>query len=180
VQEALADGIGLVTFSGDKLLGGPQCGIVAGRANLVARLRSNPLLRALRVDKMTVAALGATLQLYRDDVVERIPIFRMFSATLQELRDRARTYCDAIPQGTVVDSDAYVGGGALPRERIASVAVAVATDQPDRFAAALREADRPIVARIDEGSVLLDLRTIPPQEDTTVIAALAATQGRLS
>src|SRR5580698_3055679 len=97
VQEAIADGIGLVTFSGDKLLAGPQAGIVVGRANLVARLRTNPLLRALRVDKMTLAALGATLELHRDPALrKRIPIFGILATSLEELRGRAYAYVAAI------------------------------------------------------------------------------------
>lgn len=173
VQEALADGIGLVTFSGDKLLGGPQAGIIAGRANLIARLRNNPLLRALRVDKMTLAALGATLQLYRDgSFTQRVPIYRMLGATLDELHDRARAYCKAIPKAVAVASDAFVGGGALPHACIASVAVAITSEQPDRLAAALRRDTPSIVARIEEGRVLLDLRTIAPDDDEGVITAL--------
>jgi L-seryl-tRNA(Ser) seleniumtransferase len=170
VQEALADGIGLVTFSGDKLLGGPQAGIIVGRAHLIARMRNNPLLRALRVDKMTIAALGATLQLYRDgSITKRLPIYRMMAATLDELRARSRAYLNAIPGTDVVESDAYAGGGALAQERIASLAVAVATDELARRAAALRAQAPPIVARIDDGRLLLDLRTILPEQDALVI-----------
>jgi L-seryl-tRNA(Ser) seleniumtransferase len=174
VQEALADGIGLVTFSGDKLLGGPQAGIIVGRANLVARLRNNPLLRALRVDKMTLAALGATLALYRDPTLrEGIPVYRMLSVSLGELRRRAEAYVAAIPHAVAIDSDAYVGAGALPQTRIASIAVAVTAPKPDLLAATLRRGNPPIVARVDEGCVLLDLRTIAPDDDNVVIARLA-------
>ena len=170
VQEALADGIGLVTFSGDKLLGGPQAGIIVGRAHLVARLRSNALLRALRVDKMTLAALFATLQLYRGSALaERLPIFRMLGATLDELRARAQDYVDAIPGAEFVESDAYVGGGALAQERIASIAVALPAQNPESVAARLRKSAPPIVARIVDERVLLDLRTISPEEDSIVI-----------
>jgi L-seryl-tRNA(Ser) seleniumtransferase len=173
VQEALADGIGLVTFSGDKLLGGPQAGIIVGTVQLVARIKNNPLLRALRVGKMTIAALAATLQRYRDGSLrERLPIFRMLSATLDELRARADRYRAAEPAAIVMESDAYVGGGSLPQERIASIAVAIETEKPDRLSARLREANPPIVGRIGEGRFLLDLRTIAPDEDRTVIAAL--------
>jgi L-seryl-tRNA(Ser) seleniumtransferase len=173
VQEALADGIGLITFSGDKLLGGPQAGVIAGRASLIARLRSNPLLRALRVDKMTLAALGATLQLYRGGGVERIPIYRMLATTLDALRERTRTYCDAIAGAAPVESDAYLGGGALPQARIPSLAIEVASEHPDRLAAELRRGTPAIVPRIEERRVLLDLRTIAPAQDGAVIAALA-------
>jgi L-seryl-tRNA(Ser) seleniumtransferase len=174
VQEAVADGIGLVTFSGDKLLGGPQAGIIVGRANLVARLRNNPLLRALRVDKMTLAALGATLELYRDRaLLEHIPLYRMLSASLDELRRRAEAYVGAIPQAVAIDSDAYVGAGALPQTRIASISVAVTTPKPDLLAATLRRGSPAIVPRVDEGSVLFDLRTIAYDDDKVVIARLA-------
>ncbi len=174
VQEAFADGIGLVTFSGDKLLGGPQAGIIVGRANLVARLRNNPLLRALRVDKMTLAALGATLALYRDPTLrEGIPVYRMLSMSMDELRRRADAYVSAIPQAVSIDSDAYVGAGALPQTRIASIAVAVTAPKPDLLAATLRRGNPPIVARVDEGCVLLDLRTIAPDDDNVVIARFA-------
>jgi len=170
VQETLADGLGLVTFSGDKLLGGPQAGLIVGRTPLIARLRNNPLLRALRVDKMTLAALAATLQLYRDGAVRRIPIYRMLAATLDELRARARAYVAAIPNAKIIESDAYVGGGALPQSAIASIAVAISTGTPDALATHLRRANPPIVARIDEARVLLDLRTIAPEEDQVLLA----------
>lgn len=173
VQETLADGVGLVTFSGDKLLGGPQAGIVVGRAQLVARMRNNPLLRALRVGKMTLAALAATLEIYRDrSIAQRLPIYRMVSATLDELRTRAGSYVEAIPGATAIESDAYVGGGALAQERIASIAVAIEIGNPDRASARLRAESPPIVARIDGGRLLLDLRTIVPDEDPIVISAL--------
>lgn len=175
VQEALADGIGLVTFSGDKLLGGPQAGIIVGRAPLVARLRNNPLLRALRVDKMTLAALVVTLRSYRDGTwPQQIPIYRMLGAGLDELRERAHAYVSAAPNATIAESDAYLGGGSLPEERIASVAVAVSVDSPERVAAALRRGEPPVIARIEEDRVLLDLRTIAPEQDRATIAALAA------
>jgi L-seryl-tRNA(Ser) seleniumtransferase len=171
VRDALDDGIGLVTFSGDKLLGGPQAGIIAGRRQLVARLRSNPLLRALRVDKLTLAALDATLALHRDGR-ERIPIYRMLAATLDQLRERAFEYLSAIPGSAIVESRGYLGGGTLPGREIASVAVALNTGDADGLAADLRHGDPPVVTRIEDGHVLLDLRTIAPDEDEIVIAAI--------
>jgi L-seryl-tRNA(Ser) seleniumtransferase len=176
VQDALGDGLGLVTFSGDKLLGGPQAGLIVGRAPLIARLRSNPVLRALRVDKMTLAALAATLQLYRDGAARRIPIYRMLAATLDELRERGAAYVAAIANAKPVESDAYVGGGSLPQAAVASIAIAVATPKPVELAARLRRESPAIVARIDDDRVLLDLRTIAPAEDQSVIAAVANAQ----
>jgi L-seryl-tRNA(Ser) seleniumtransferase len=171
VQEALDDGVGLVTFSGDKLLGGPQAGIIAGSARLVAPLKNNPLLRALRVGKMTLAALGATLELYRrGSIAERLPVYRMLAASLDDLRARASAYAESLPGATIVESVAYVGGGALAQERVASVAISIAVERPEALAARLRAASPPIVARIDQGRLLLDLRTIAPEEDAAVIS----------
>jgi L-seryl-tRNA(Ser) seleniumtransferase len=173
VAEALGDGIGLVTFSGDKLLGGPQAGIVTGTAPLVARLRDNPLLRALRVDKMTLAALGATLQLHRTrESRDRIPLYRMLAATVESLRPRAEAYVDAFPDAAIVESEAYVGGGALPETRIASIAVALSPARPADVAASLRRNTPAVVARIERDRLLFDLRTIAPEEDPIVLAAL--------
>ena len=174
VPEAIDDGVGLVTFSGDKLLGGPQAGIVVGEAHLIAPLKNNPLLRALRVGKMTLAALETTLGSYRDGSFrERLPIFRMLRATIEDLRARGRAYLDRLAGTTLVDSDAYLGGGALPAERIPSLAVAVESQSADRLAARLRDAlPLPIVGRIERGRLLLDLRTVAPERDAAVIASL--------
>jgi L-seryl-tRNA(Ser) seleniumtransferase len=176
VQEALREGMALVTFSGDKLLGGPQAGIVAGRAALVARLRNNPLLRALRVGKLTLTALAATLYAYRDRTArERLPIYRALAASIGDLRERAQAYAASVAGAAIVESDAYVGGGALPQERIASLAIELRVENPQIVTARLRAGDPPIVARIEERRVLLDLRTIAPEDDAAVVAALAAT-----
>ncbi len=173
VRDALTEGIALVTFSGDKLLGGPQAGIIAGDERAIARLRTNPLLRALRVDKMTLAALAVTLRLHRTPQSRaQIPLYRMLGATLDDLRARAGAYLAAIPGAHIVESDAYAGGGALPQTRIASLAIALAVARPDETAAKLRRAGPAIVTRIADGNVLLDLRTIAPGEDDAVIAAL--------
>jgi L-seryl-tRNA(Ser) seleniumtransferase len=173
VQEALADGIDLVTFSGDKLLGGPQAGVVVGKERWLGRLRSNPLVRALRVDKLTIAALSATLALYSDRASrDRIPIYHMLGATLDDLRARARRYVAAIPSADIVESDAYVGGGSLPDAPIDSIAVAISDERAGVLAARLRNGDPAIVARIEEGRLLFDLRTIAPEEDDAVIDAI--------
>jgi len=173
VAEAVRDGVGLVAFSGDKLLGGPQAGILVGRSNLIARLRANPLLRALRVDKMTLAALAATLQLHRTaESRARIPLYRMLGTTLEELHGRAKVYVASMPRADVVESDAYAGGGALPRARIASLAISLAVKNPTAFAASLRRENPAVVARIERDRVLFDLRTIAPEEDDSVIATI--------
>jgi L-seryl-tRNA(Ser) seleniumtransferase len=171
--DAVTEGVDLVTFSGDKLLGGPQAGIIAGRAPLVARLRANPLLRALRVDKMTLAALAATLRLHRDSESRKsIPIYRMLATTLDELRARGERYLAAVAGSELVETGGYAGGGALPEARVPSLAIALNAARPDEFAARLRCGDPAIVARVEAGRVLLDLRTIAPEEDDLVITAI--------
>jgi L-seryl-tRNA(Ser) seleniumtransferase len=173
VAEALGDGAGLVAFSGDKLLGGPQAGVLLGRANLIARLRENPLVRALRVDKMTLAALAATLQLHRTaESRARIPLYRMLGTTVDELRARARPYAATMAGAAVVESDAYAGGGALPRARIASIAISLTVKNPTAFAAGLRRENPAIVPRIERDRLLFDLRTIAPEEDDSVISTV--------
>jgi L-seryl-tRNA(Ser) seleniumtransferase len=174
VQEALEDGIDLVTFSADKLLGGPQAGIIVGKTRFVAALRSNPLLRALRVDKLTLAALTATLRCYRNRASrDRIPLYRMLATTLDALRERAKAYLQAVPGAQAVETQAYVGGGALPQAGIASLAISLAAAHPNALAAGLRRQQPAIVARIEAGRLLFDLRTIAAEEDDDVIAAIS-------
>jgi L-seryl-tRNA(Ser) seleniumtransferase len=173
VQEAVNDGMSLVTFSGDKLLGGPQAGVIVGRAPFIARLKSNPLLRALRVGKLTLAALDATLCCYRDGSArERLQVFAMLAATLDQLRDRAEAYLKTIPGAAIADSDAYIGGGALPESRIASIAVAIVAPGVAALSEALRRRRPPVVGRIEEHRLLLDLRTVAPEQDEVVIMAV--------
>ena len=175
VQEAIADGISLVAFSGDKLLGGPQAGIIAGERAAIARLRSNPLIRALRVDKVTLALLGQTLRLYRSEQTRAsIPLLRMLGTSLEELRERAQRLAQTIINAKVVDSEGFVGGGSLPHARIPSVAVAIVTPHAEELAARLRAWRTPIISRIAEGRVLLDMRTISPEQDREITAAFIA------
>jgi L-seryl-tRNA(Ser) seleniumtransferase len=174
VQEAVGDGIDLVTFSGDKLLGGPQAGIIAGSATLIARLRANPLLRALRVDKLTLAALTETLRIWLvSNRRAEIPIYAMLGASLESLRERASAYVRAVKTAEIVETGAYAGGGSTPQSALRSIAVALSPRGGAAAAAErLRKSERPIIARIEDGRVLLDLRTIAPSEDPIVIAAL--------
>ncbi|HET9095372.1 MAG TPA: L-seryl-tRNA(Sec) selenium transferase [Candidatus Baltobacteraceae bacterium] len=174
VQETVAEGIDLVAFSGDKMLGGPQAGIIVGKSVLIARLRGNPLLRALRVDKLTLAALAQTLRLYLSPQTRaQIPFFAMLGASLDELRTRAERYAASIPGCRIIESSAYVGGGSLPESALPSIAVGLSPrNGADAAAQALRHAPTPIVGRIDEDRLLFDLRTIFPADDERVIAAL--------
>lgn len=181
VPEAVADGADLVAFSGDKLLGGPQAGIVVGRRAAVARLRANPLLRALRVDKATLAALGATLRLYQTPgALERIPLYAMLAQTGEELTRRAERIRAMLgplsARARVVATVGFVGGGALPLGAFPSAGLALeaGASGPDALAAGLRRRRPPVVARTEDGQLLLDLRAIPPPRDADVAAALAA------
>jgi L-seryl-tRNA(Ser) seleniumtransferase len=175
VRGAVAGGADVVCFSGDKLLGGPQAGIVVGTREAVARIRSHPLMRALRPDKLTLAALGATLALHRDPerARERIPALRMLSSSADELRHRAESLA-AATGGEVVETAGRVGGGALPLEEVPSHAVAL--DDPrgaDALAAALRAGDPPVAARVHEGRVLLDVLTMG-EDDLAALPGLVA------
>ena len=173
VAEAVSDGLSVVMFSGDKLLGGPQAGIIVGSRAHVARLRSNPLLRALRVDKVTIALLAATLRQYRTrESREELPLFRMLAATIETLRERAARYANRVDGARVVESEARVGGGSLPHAVIPSIAISIATPFAAELAARLRATATPVIARVEDGAVLLDLRTIAPNEDGRVLHAL--------
>lgn len=177
VQQAIATGADLVTFSGDKLLGGPQAGIIVGRRQLIEALKHHPLARALRLDKTTIAGLEATLQSYlRNRATEEIPVWQMISATPEAIRLRA-VGCAAIlgSQVEVVPCHSAVGGGSLPGETLPSYGVAVSTDQPDALARALRAGSTPVVGRIHEGRLLLDLRTVLPEQETMFVTAVRET-----
>ena len=177
--DAVRAGAALVTMSGDKLLGGPQAGLIVGRADVVRRLRESPLARALRVDKLTIAALEATLMLYRDPsrAIREVPVLAMLGWPLDQLRARAEAIARHVGSGArAVDSDASVGGGAFPNTRIASVAVAFDSNAA-RLEARLRLGEPAVVGRIAHDQLLLDVRTVLPAEDdqlaATVRAALA-------
>jgi L-seryl-tRNA(Ser) seleniumtransferase len=178
VRDAVADGMSLVMFSGDKLLGGPQAGVIVGSRAHVARIRSNPLIRALRVDKVTLALLATTLAAHRSaESRQTIPFYRMLATSVDALRERASLYTQAVEGAAAVASEAYVGGGSLPHARIPSVAIALTTPFATELAARLRASRVPIIARIEDERLLLDLRTIAPDEDATVLRALHALDG---
>jgi L-seryl-tRNA(Ser) seleniumtransferase len=172
VRQALEAGAALVTFSGDKLLGGPQAGVVLGRADLVATVARHPLARAVRADKLTLAALQAVALAYLDGDATRIPLWRMATASLDELAARAERTAAGIDGAKVVDTQAVAGGGSLPGLTIPSVGVALDTPAPDELLAALRRRD--VVARVESDAVLCDLRTVDPRDDERLRDALAA------
>ena len=169
---SLAAGADLVCFSGDKLLGGPQAGIVAGRADLVERLRRHPLHRALRSDKLTLAALEGTLALYLDRP-EEIPVLRMLREPAEAVRARAERLAEATG-GTVEETVARVGGGALPLAELPSFACAV----EEELAAALRGHEPPVIAVVRDGRTLLDCRTLTDAEAAEVAQAVLACRSR--
>ncbi len=179
VQESLAAGADLVTFSGDKLLGGPQAGLIAGRADLVEKLRRHPLTRALRVDKATLAALQATLLHYaRREALAEIPVWRMIAAPVDAVERRAAALAAALAargaSARAARMESAVGGGSLPGETLPSAGVALAVDAPNALAARLRRGRAPVIARIAEGELLLDLRTVQGEEDEVLLAAILA------
>ena len=182
-HEGLAQGADLVLFSGDKLLGGPQAGIVLGRGEYVERLRRSPLARALRVDKMTLAALCWTLQtLLAGEAPERIPVLRMLLATPDELRRRAERLAKGLaPHGrsvTVESEPSLVGGGALPDLELPGFCVRFAPrpadGSPDDVARRLRRGELPLLARVQRGELWLDVRTLDDEEIDLAIAAFSA------
>jgi L-seryl-tRNA(Ser) seleniumtransferase len=170
-RESLAAGADLVCFSGDKLLGGPQAGIVVGRADLVERLRRHPLQRALRADKLTLAALEGTLTLYLD-APDRVPVLRMLREDGSAVRARAERLAELVG-GEVEETVARVGGGALPLAELPSFACAV----EEELAAALRRGEPPVVALVRDGRTLLDCRTLRDDEVEEVAAAVTAARG---
>ncbi len=177
VQESVAIGADLVTFSGDKLLGGPQAGVIVGRARWIQALRRHPLARALRVDKLTLAGLQATLLHYlRGEAEREIPVWRMIATPLDELTARARQWAAQLSEmgimASVAPAESAVGGGSLPGETLPTTAVVLSPRSAEALGRALREGDPPVVARIAEGKVWLDPRTVFPEEEAELLAAV--------
>jgi L-seryl-tRNA(Ser) seleniumtransferase len=177
VQESVAAGADLVTFSGDKLLGGPQAGVIVGRKELIARLRRHPMARALRVDKLTLAALDATLRSYqREQAINEVPVWQMIGATVEQLRERATQWQAYLATrgvaATVLSGESAVGGGSLPGETLPTTLLALDHPRPDQLAARLRQAPTPIVGRIQHDQLVLDPRTVLPVQDHTLLQQL--------
>jgi len=179
VQETVAAGMDVVTFSGDKLMGGPQAGLIVGKADCIARIRSHPLARALRLDKMTLAALEATLRLYRfSEQRMRIPLVRMLNVSPLELKQRAEKLCSMLANvspyiADVVETTGQVGGGSLPGKEIPGFAVAlIAPCGCSKLEMLMRRASVPIVARIVNDRVIIDPRTVLPQDEAALLESL--------
>lgn len=173
VQESLEAGVDVLCFSGDKLLGGPQVGIIVGRKELLARIKKHPLARAVRADKTCLAGITATLNHYLKDEAEReIPILRMMSMRAEQIRVRAEAWREALGQGEVIESESTVGGGSLPEESMPTFVLALNVKSPDKFLRKMREANPPVIARTENDRVLLDPRTVFEEQDAAIISTL--------
>jgi len=175
VQESVREGAPLVAFSGDKLVGGPQAGILVGQKALIDRLARHPMARAVRPDKMCLAGLSATLNHYvMDEASEAVPVWMMIAAPEDQLRRRAGEWVQQLETGEVVPGRSTVGGGSLPEETLPTSLLALDVPHPNAFADRLREADPPIVARVENDHVMIDPRTVLPGQEQTLLSGLTA------
>ena len=176
---AIAAGCDLVCFSGDKLLGGPQAGVLVGRRVLIEACRRSPIARAVRADKMTLAAMEATTLAHARGEALEIPTARAIAAPVDEIRVRAERLAGALPQGeaSTRPGESVTGGGSLPGQTLQTVLVAVAHPRPNDLAAALRANNPPVVGRVEDGLLVVDLRTVAPHDDLALTAALQAALG---
>ena len=173
VQESLAAGADLVCFSGDKLLGGPQAGIILGHAGLVAKLKKHPLARAIRADKLCLAALSATLLLYiKDEALSAVPVWRMIAEPLDQLQARAQRWVENLGLGEIIPGQSTVGGGSLPGETLPSRILALRVDSPNRLLDRLRQFTPPIIARLQDDLIVFDPRTVLPEEEEQLLLGL--------
>jgi len=182
IQESIGAGASVVTASGDKLLGGPQAGLILGKADLITKLRRYPLARAVRVDKTTLAGLQATLLAYLEGkAIEEIPVWRMIAVPVEALSRRARKWQRGLKETgahmAVVAAKSTVGGGSLPGQTLPTRVLAIEVPSPDALAARLRAADPPIVARIEDDRLLLDPRTVLPEQDTALVEVMRGMLG---
>ena len=177
VPESIAAGVDVVTYSGDKLLGGPQAGILSGKPEIIARMRSNPLFRALRVDKLIYAALEATLLSYVRQDHDAIPALRMMRLSAEDIGERARNIAGKLPgayKAEIAQGESLIGGGAAPGAKLKTnlLKILLESMSADELAARLRHADPPVVVRVEDDRVVLDLRTVLPEQDETVLNVL--------
>jgi L-seryl-tRNA(Ser) seleniumtransferase len=177
VQQSVAAGVHLTFFSGDKLVGGPQAGIIVGQKQYIDKLKKHPLARAVRIDKTRLAALAATLLHYlKGEAADKIPVWRMISADLKDIDKRARVWSEALGDtAEVVSGETMVGGGSLPGGSLPTKLVAIKGDKKlsvKTIGEKLRRRDFPVIGRISEDALLLDPRTVLPEEDSIVIGTL--------
>jgi L-seryl-tRNA(Ser) seleniumtransferase len=173
-QESLRAGADLISFSGDKLLGGPQAGILAGQPEIIARLRRNPLYRALRLDKVIWQILETTLRHLLLERYDEVPALRMLRQSAAEIRARAEAFLERVPglRAELVEGESLIGGGATPEQPLPTWLIAIASQEVVALEARLRACDPPVIARIEEDRLLIDLRTVFPEEEAELAAAL--------
>ena len=183
VQDSLNEGADVALFSGDKLIGGPQCGIIVGKSKWIKTILANPLMRAMRVDKMTLAALHATLLLYRDPetVMTQVPILRMLSMPIANLKMRADKIADQIKHSNavqdceVVEEQSMLGGGSLPTQKIPTWCVSIAANGSiDSLAEQLRKNEPAIMGRVQKDRLMLDMRTVDVSDDSELVEVFNA------
>ncbi|MBE0669091.1 MAG: L-seryl-tRNA(Sec) selenium transferase [Anaerolineales bacterium] len=173
VQESMRAGADIICFSGDKLLGGPQAGIIIGRADLISKIKKHPLARAVRADKACLAGLSATLLHYLKDEAEReVPIVKMMSLTLKQIKGRAEAWAAELGQGQIVEGESTVGGGSLPGESMPTFLLSLQVKSAEKFLRALRKNNPPIIARTENDKVLLDPRTVLPEQEGALLVGL--------
>lgn len=180
VQESMKAGADLICFSGDKLLGGPQAGIIIGKADLVAKVKKHPLARAVRADKLALGVLAVTLMHYLKNEAEReIPIWRMIGTTPEQIEARAQRWRAVLGLGEVIEARSTVGGGSLPEETLRTFVLALNVPQPNKFLSRLRAANPPVIARVENEQVVFDPRTVLPEEEGALLVALKNILGKL-
>ena len=173
VQETLAAGADLVCFSGDKLLGGPQAGIIVGQAALIQKLKKHPLVRAVRADKLCLAALSATLLHYlKDEALQKIPVWQMIAITPEDLHKRAQRWQQSLGAGDLMEGLSTVGGGSLPEETLPTTLYSLVVRHPDRLLSRLRRSTPPVIARIENDRAVFDPRTVMPDQEEALLAAI--------
>lgn len=180
VQESIQAGVDIVCFSGDKLLGGPQAGIIVGRADLIAKIKKHPLARAVRADKTCLAGLTATLFHYlRDEAEQEVPIVRMMSLTPKQVKGRAEAWAAELGHGSVIEGESTVGGGSLPDESMPTFLLSLEVESVERFMKTLRKSTPPIIARTVNDRILFDPRTVMPEQEGALIVTLKNILGSL-
>jgi L-seryl-tRNA(Ser) seleniumtransferase len=173
VQESLAAGVDLVCFSGDKLLGGPQAGIILGKGDLITKLKKHPLARAIRPDKLCLGALSATLLHYlKEEALSAIPVWQMISEPVEQIRQRAAQWVAHLDHGVVVEGRSTVGGGSLPGETLPTWLVALSFRHPNQLLSRLRRSSPPIIARLEDDQIMLDPRTVLDEQEAQLLTNL--------
>jgi len=173
VQESLSSGADLVCFSGDKLLGGPQAGIIVGRKELINKIKKAPLARAVRADKLCLAALSVTLLHYlKGEAEQKIPVWQMIAQPAEEVKARAQRLQVLLGRGEIKEGSSTVGGGSLPEETLPTFVLSLKVDRPDEFSKRLRQSEIPVITRIEQDQIVIDLRTVLQGQEDTLAAVL--------